>query len=71
MSKLKIGDTVSLKSAGCTDTIGKLVRFNKNEPRYGHKYKLLSKQGSGEEITYCTHGLTKINPRRQTKKKYE
>ena len=62
---LKIGDTVSLKSAGCTDKIGKLVRFNKNEPRYGHKYKLLSKQGSGEEITYCTHGLTKINPRLQ------
>ena len=58
---LKIGDSVSLKSAGCTDTIGKLVRFNKNEPRYGHKYKLLNKAA----ITYCTHGLTKINPRRR------
>jgi hypothetical protein len=61
MSKLKIGDHVSLKSDGCTDTIGKLVCFDKNEPRYGHKYKLLSKQS--EEITYCTHGLTKIKAR--------
>jgi hypothetical protein len=64
MSKLKIGDQVRLPTDGCTDIIGKLVRFDKNEERYGHKYKLLSKQGSSEEIIYCTHGLIKINHRK-------
>jgi hypothetical protein len=52
----KIGDKVKLQSNGCPDKIGKLVKFDKNE-YHGRKYKFMDNYG---EITYCTHGLSKL-----------